>query len=380
MSIRDFKTINKRLQFIEENKKIKLENIKIYPPDLEKAQFTNCENMIGAIQIPLGVAGPLLINGQYVKGDYYLPLATTEGAFVASVSRGCKAITQSGGVTVAVEDVGATRGPVFKTSGIKESQKFQKWLDDNFHELRTIASKTSGHLKLKKKGVFFVGGYVYVRFYFDTKEAMGMNMATIATSAIVGFIEANTAIKCISVAGNFDIDKKPSWLNFISGRGKKVWAEATISGHVIRETLKTNAQTIHNIWLSKCMLGSIMSGSLGFNAHFANVIAALFLATGQDIAHVTEGSVGITTTEVKDDNLYVSVYLPDLMVGTIGGGTGLPSQKDALSILNIYGEKDSSLKLAEICGSAILAGEISLLASLAEGSLASAHERLARQK
>lgn len=379
MSIRNLKTIDERRSFIAKYKKITLDSVKIYPPEFKKAQFKSCENMIGATQIPLGVAGPVVINGNYARGEFYIPLATTEAALVASVNRGCKAITQSDSATVVVEDVGATRGPVFKTAGIQESLKFKKWLQENLIDIKKIASKTSKHLTLKKLDARIVGRSVYVRFYFDTDEAMGMNMATFATDSINRFIGDKTGINCLSVAGNFDTDKKPAWLNFILGRGKKVWAEVIIPKDVIAKTLKTTAKNIYKIWESKCMIGSIMSGSMGFNAHFANVIAAMFIACGQDVGHTVEGSLGITTTEIINDDLYISIYLPDLMVGTVGGGTYLPSQKEALLIMDINGAKNSSFKLAEIVGTAVLAGEISLLASLAEGSLASTHKRLARK-
>ncbi len=378
MSIRNLKTIVERQEFIKNKLNINLETIKIYPKGLDPAQFANCENMIGAVQVPLGVAGPLLVNGRYAKGEYYIPLATTEAALVASVNRGCKSITRSGGAVVVSEKVGVTRGPVYKTEGVAQGLKFKDWLDDNFIYLKKEAAKTSSHLALTKINTEIVGKYVYVRFYFDTSEAMGMNMVTIATDAINKFIESKTGIKCLSVAGNFDVDKKPAWLNFISGRGKKVWAESTITRDTLKSVLKVSAQDIYNVWLGKCMMGSIMSGTIGANAHFANILAALFLATGQDMAHVVEGSMGITTTEVCGEDLYISVYIPDLMIGTVGGGTKLPSQKEALSIMDIGVDENSSLKLAEICASAVLAGEISLLASLAEGSLATTHARLAR--
>jgi hydroxymethylglutaryl-CoA reductase (NADPH) len=204
---------------------------------------------------------------------------------------------------------------------------------------------------------------------------MGMNMVTIATQALCEFIEQETGFTCVTVAGNFDIDKKPAWLNFIEGRGIKVWAEAILSPEIIKDVLKTTPQKIFDVWYGKCVLGSIMSGSMGFNAHFANIIAAIFIATGQDPAHIVEGSIGVTTTKVlPDGNLYVSVYLPDLMIGTIGGGTKLKTQKEALAII---GAKNV-LEFGEVIGAAVLAGEISLLASLAERTLAGAHKKLGR--
>jgi hydroxymethylglutaryl-CoA reductase (NADPH) len=219
-----------------------------------------------------------------------------------------------------------------------------------------------------------------VRFVFDTQDAMGLNMVTIATNAIVAHIKAKTGISCLALSGNFCVDKKPSWQNFINNRGIKVWAEVVLTKKVLADVLKTSAKKVYDVWLAKCMLGSAMSGSMGFNAQFANVVAAIFLATGQDVAHVVEGSMGITTTEVVGEDLYVSVYLPDLMVGTVGGGTGLVTQKEALSMLGVAGgnEGKNSKQFAEIIAAAVLAGEISLLSSLEEGTLSHAHQVLGR--
>ena len=331
------------------------------------------ENVIGSTQIPMGVAGPIRISSK----DYYVPLATTEGLLVASVNRGCKAIVLSGGVKVITEKAGVTRGPVFATKGLAESFRFKKWLGMHFNELVRQAVKTSSHLTLLKAETEVVGNRVFVRFVFDTLDAMGMNMATIATEKITSFIKAKTGIDCLSLSGNYCVDKKPSWLNFTRGRGFKVWVEVLLTKKVLQRELKTSARKFFDVWLGKCMIGSAVSGSLGFNAQFANVVAAIFAATGQDLAHVTEGSLGITIAEVRGENLYVSVYLPDLMVGTVGGGTGLSTQKEALSILGISGGDNgkNSEKLAKITGAAVLAGEISLLSSLSEGSLAYVHQK-----
>ncbi|MBI2405263.1 hydroxymethylglutaryl-CoA reductase [Candidatus Gottesmanbacteria bacterium] len=397
MNIRSFKSGKDRREALGKEVGVSLANIGSFSLDEAIASSRNCENMIGIAQIPMGVAGPLRITNRKQEHDYYLPLATTEGALVASINRGCKAITQSGGATVAVESVGVTRGPVFATSGIIESLNAKKWIDTHVEELGKVAAKTSLHLGLKKLRTRVVGKNVYVRFFFDTQDAMGMNMATIATTSMYRYIEVKTRAKGVSVAGNFDIDKKPAWLNSISGRGKRVWAEVTIPSKVLKKTLKTTAKKVYDVWLAKCMIGSAISGSLGFNAQFANVIAAIFLATGQDMAHVVEGSLGITTCEVlstpevknsshlggeSEESLYVSIYLPDIMVGTVGGGTGLATQKEALSILGVAGgnEGKNAQKFAEVIGAAVLAGEISLLASLEEGTLAQAHQRLARGK
>ena len=348
----------------------------------EEVSGRNIENLIGATQIPLGIAGPLTIRHsskstryQLPATSYFLPLATTEGALVASISRGCKTITESRGAIVAINSVGITRGPVFKTKSITHSHDTQRLINKNFSKLQKAATATSSHLKLTKIDTSFVGKNLYCRLYFDTTDAMGINMATFASANVCSYIEKLTGAALVALAGNFDIDKKPAWLNFINGRGKQVWAEIIVPKNIVREILKTTPEKIVEIVRTKQHLGSIMSGSLGFNAHFANIIAALFLATGQDPAHIVEGSLGVTTAEVEPNgNLYFSIYLPALIVGTVGGGTQLPTQKEALQII---GAKTSA-EFARITGAAVLAGELSLTASLAEGSLVKAHRKLAR--
>lgn len=338
----------------------------------------NIENFIGAIQIPLGIAGPLKIKD--LKKEYFIPLATTEGALVASISRGCKAASLSGGVTTEVEFIGMTRGPVFKTEGIVHSKKTIDWIDKNFLKLKAIAEKTSNHLALIKIDHSIIGKNLYLRFYFDTQDAMGMNMATFATEKAAEVISQKTGVELISLAGNFDVDKKPSFLNSLLGRGRKVWAEVTIPKYLVKEVLKTTPEKIADTVSRKCLIGSAASGSVSFNSHFANVIAAIFIATGQDLAHVVEGSLGITTAEVLDNgDLYFSVYLPSLLIGTVGGGTSLPTQQEAFSILKLEGSK-KTVEFARVIAASVLAGELSLISSLSEGSLAKAHKKLGRKK
>lgn len=377
MNLRNLKTVSDRRKALEKESSISLKNIGSFTLDEFVASTRNCENMIGVAQIPIGIAGPVRISDiRNRKSDIYFPLATTEGALVASVNRGCKAITESGGAMVDSYKVGATRGPVFKVKNLIENDRLNTFLDDHFDDFKKIAAKTSHHLKLKKFMARGVGKYRFVRFAFDTTDAMGMNMVTIATEAIVRFIEEKTGIPSLALAGNFDIDKKPAWLNVIENRGFKAWAEVTLPKKVLGTILKTTAEKMYEVWIAKCMIGSAMTGSMGFNAQYANIIAAMFLATGQDLGHVGEGSMGITTCEVNGEDLYVSVYLPDLMVGTVGGGTGLATQKEALSII---GAKNSN-EFAQVIAGAVLAGEVSLLASLSEGTLARAHQQLARGK
>lgn len=350
----------------------------------EMVKGRNCENFIGAIQVPLGLAGPLRLKTEdFPSKEFYLPLSTTEGALVASVNRGCKAITLSGGALSLVENVGATRGPLFRVGNLSEGKKFTQFVFNNYSKIKQIAAAAGGsHLKLSRIEPQILGKNVWLRFYFDTGEAMGMNMATVATEKITHFLENQTKAKCLSLSGNFCSDKKTSWSSFLLGRGKKVWVESLIKKDIVKEVLKSSPEKIVEIVRQKSHLGSIMTGSLGFNAHFANIIAAIFLATGQDLGHIGECSMGITDAEIENNgDLYFTVYLPDLMVGTVGGGTGLPTQSEALEILGLNRKKEGdSLILAQVIGGAVLAGELSLTAALAAGDLAKAHQKLGRGK
>lgn len=380
MNLRDFISPDTRRTALEKELSLDLKSIGSSVLPVSPSQERNCENMIGYAQIPVGVAGPLRIKGSLESKDYYLPLATTEGALVASISRGAKAITLSGGAVSSAYKLGVTRGPVFNTESISQSKAFFEWINKNSDKIKEHAEKTSSHLKLKKIDIKGLAGYSFVRFSFDTTDAMGMNMATIASEEAVSFIEKETGVKCITTAGNYDIDKKPASLNTIKGRGIEAWSEVILPSKVVRDVLKTTPEKFFDTWLAKVMLGSAMAGSLGFNAHMANVIAAIFLATGQDSAHVVEGSLGITTAKVlANGDLYVGVFLPSLMVGTVGGGTGLATQKEALELLGVAGS-GKVMEFAEIVAGAVLAGEVSLLASLSEGSLARAHQKLGRGK
>lgn len=387
MKLRDLKSAKARRELVEKITGVSLQHTGHFSLDEAYASSRNCENMVGVTQIPMGIAGPLVFKSvTYDKKEVFVPLATTEGALVASVNRGMKALFESGGATTNSHRVGTTRGPVFKVESLAQNHTLFEFLKNRLDELKKIAASTSSHLILKKLKSTGVGKYRYIRFYFDTQDAMGMNMATIATQKMATYIEKETGARCLSVSGNFCADKKVAWQNFINNRGIKTWAEVTIPENVLRTVLKTTAASVHEVWEAKCMLGGVMSGSLGFNAHAANMIAAIFIATGQDPGHIGEGSMVVTTTEIVrragSEDLYVSVYLPDLMVGTVGGGTTLATQTEALELLGVVGgdHGNNARKLAEIIAGAVLAGEISLLSSLEQGSLAQAHQTLARGK
>lgn len=388
MKLRDYISVGERRKAVERELKVTLTHTGSFSLNEKDASKGHCENMIGAVQIPVGIAGPLrlrldqdLPSGREQSRDFYIPLATTEGALVASVARGCKAITAAGGASVQSFRTGASRGPVFAVTNLRENTRLYEFLKSHFEELCKITERTSRHLKLKKVTSRGVGLYRYVRFEYDTQDAMGLNMVTIATDAAARYIETETGATCQALSGNFCVDKKPAWQNFLNNRGFQVWAEVVLPESVLREVLKTDARTAYRTWYAKCMLGSAMSGSMGFNAQYANVVSALFIATGQDPAHTVEGSLGITTAEViGGTDLYAGVYLPDLLVGTVGGGTGLATQKEALNILGVAGGDSgkNATRFARIAGAAILAGELSLLSSLGEGTLARAHRTLGR--
>jgi hydroxymethylglutaryl-CoA reductase (NADPH) len=372
---------------IQEYAKLEFEHIQNFSLDVESVTKRNIENMIGAVQIPLGVAGLLKVNGEYAAGEYYIPLATTEGALVASVNRGCSVITRSGGANVRVFEDEMTRAPVFKLESLDRAKKFYDWVKspETFEQMKQAAEKTTRFGKLLSVKPFVTGTYVYLRFSYDTKDAMGMNMVTIATDAVMHLIEDEFGAHPVTLSGNMCTDKKPASISTILGRGKTVVAEVTIPQEIVKETLKCTPESMFEVNYSKNMLGSARAGAMGFNAHAANIIAATYLACGQDAAHVVEGSTAITSMELtKYEEIHCSVTLPALPVGTVGGGTGLGTQSDCLNILGVAGAGDTpginSKKFAEIVASAVLAGEISLIGAQAAGHLARAHAQLGRGK
>ena len=363
---------------------VKLDHMGRFSLDAERASTRHCENMIGIAQIPLGVIGPLKVRGEYIDDEVYVPLATTEGALLASANRGCRAIREAGGAVTRIENVGMTRAPVFRTSGIAQSQDFVRWIEMHREEIERRAEEGSRFLKLLDIKTSSMGTTVFLRFRFDAGDAMGMNMATIACDRVIQeYIEPETGVECVSLSGNFCVDKKPAAINFIEGRGKKIHAEVRLDKHILNKVLKTNARALTEVQYRKNLLGSIAAGSMGYNAHFANILAAFFLATGQDPAQVAEGALGVTAIELSGpESVIASVYLPDVPLAAIGGGTGLATQSEALQLLGI--EPDAArpgaavMRLAEILGATVLAGELSLLAALTSRDLARAHEQLGR--
>ena len=372
-------SIDLRRKFIEKINSLKLDRIADYTIDMDSASRKNIENPIGTIQIPVGVAGPLKINGNHANDEFYIPLATSEGALVASVNRGCSTITASGGVNTKIIDDKMTRAPVIKTKSVSEAIEVKKWFDNHFQKLKSIAESTTKHGKLIKiDPILIVGNYVYPRFVYSTGDSMGMNMVTIATEKILDLLLIELDVQLIALSGNVCVDKKPSIFNMIEGRGKTVSADVIIPKEILKNKLKTTAAAMVEVNIAKNLVGSAVAGSMGFNAHYGNMIGALFLATGQDVAHITEGSIGITTAEeIEDGDLYFSVNLPDLPIATVGGGTSLDTANECLNILGVAGSGNIK-KFAEIVVATVLAGELSLIGALAAGHLARAHKDLGR--
>jgi len=374
--------IRVRREFIQEETGAELENIGIFSIDIERVVKRNCENMIGTIQVPVGVAGPMLINGGYAQGNYWLPLATTEGALIASVNRGCGAITKAGGAEVRVLHDGMTRAPVFAADSVGHAAQVCDWVSVHRDELKTVAESTTSHGKLTDIVTFVAGTSVYVRLEFDTKDAMGMNMVTIASAKVADLIAQGTGVRLIALSGNMCSDKKPAAINGIMGRGRSVVAGVALSHELISSVLKTDAKTLAEVNYRKNLVGSARAGAMGFNAHAANVVAAMFIACGQDAAHAIDGSTCITTVDLTETGAYVAVTLPSLPVGTVGGGTGVETQQECLRLLGVAGSGTppgtNAKKLGEIIGAAVLAGELSLLGALAAQHLARAHQQLGR--
>ncbi len=367
-----------RREFIERYSDCRLDQISNYTLDMELAFAKNIENPIGTIQVPIGVAGPVTINGEHAKDDFFIPLATSEGALLASVNRGCSAITAAGGVNARVIGDKMTRAPVIKTESVVEAVKVKQWFENKFDEIKEIAESTTSHGKLiKVDPIIIVGNYVYPRFCYSTGDSMGMNMVTIATEKVLEKLYEDLGVHAIALSGNLCVDKKPAAINVVEGRGKTVVADILIPEAIVRTKLKTTAKAIEEVNVAKNLIGSAAAGSMAYNAHFANMIGALFLATGQDAAHVVEGSLGITTAEDRDGDLYFSVNMSDLPIATIGGGTRLETANEGLQILGCAGSGNVN-KFAEIVISTVLAGELSLVGALAAGHLAKAHKELGR--
>lgn len=351
------------------------------PQTQENAELynKNIEHFIGTVKLPVGVAGPLRVNGLHANDDYLIPLATTEAALVASYNRGAQLITASGGASAMLLNEGVTRTPVFLFDSLIDAGQFVAWIVTQFEQFKRIAESTTSHGILHDINVNIEGNHVYLVFEYQTGDASGQNMVTIATNEVFHFILDNSPYTPVEafLDGNLSGDKKANSHTLRHVRGKKVTAEVHISRELVEKYLHTTPDKMARFG-QVTTTGAALSGSIGVNAHYANALAALYIACGQDAACVSESAIGITRMEVNPSGgLYASVTLPNLMVGTVGGGTGLPSQKACLELMNLYGNGKAKA-LAEVAAVLCLAGELSIVGAFCAGHFSRAHQKLAR--
>jgi len=343
------------------------------------AYLRNIENYIGTVKVPVGVAGPLRVNGMFAQGDYYVPLATTEATLVASYNRGMRAISRSGGCSTIIANEGVARAPAFEFDNLTDTALFVIWAMQHKKRIKYVAEKTTHFGKLINMSFNMEGNRVYFIFEFVTTDASGQNMATIASHAVYEWILSHTPIPPTHsfIESNLSGDKKASNQSFQTVRGRKVTAEARISREVVEKELHTTPEDMVR-YAHVATTASLLNGTIGAQGQYANGLAALYLACGQDVACVAESAVGVTRMEVSNGGaLHVFVTLPSLMVATVGGGTGLPSQSACLDILGLAGPGKVH-QLAEVAAAVCMAGELSLVASICAQEFSQAHERFAR--
>jgi len=369
----------KRRNFAKEQTNTKLEHVGQYSFD-PSILPGNIENFIGAAQVPIGLAGPLLVNGEYAQGEFFVPLATTEGTLVASYNRGMKLLKESGGVTATVVDDAMQRAPVFVFKSAREAQIFSVWIKENFAEIKAKAETTTSVGKLRDIQQFPASRFLYLRFNYTTGDAAGQNMVGKATKAACDWIvSVYPDIERYQLEGSFATDKKTSWVNTLNTRGKKVIAEATIPAEKLESIMHVSVERIFEARLTS-QLGGYLAGVNNNGAHSANGITAMFIACGQDVANVAESSAAAVYAEItKTGDYYFSVTIPSLIVATYGGGTGLPTQRECLELLGCYG-KDGAKKFAEIVAATVLCGELSLGTAVIADEWVSSHEKLGRNR
>ncbi|XP_076942605.1 3-hydroxy-3-methylglutaryl coenzyme A reductase 1-like [Bidens hawaiensis] len=344
-----------------------------------------CEMPVGYVQLPVGIAGPLLLNGC----EYMVPMATTEGCLVASANRGCKAIYASGGATAILLKDGMTRAPVVRFATAERASQLKFFLEDavNFDTLSVVFNKSSRFARLQNIQCSIAGKNLYIRFTCSTGDAMGMNMVSKGVQNVLDFLQNDFPdMDVIGISGNFCSDKKPAAVNWIEGRGKSVVCEAVITEDVVKKVLKTTVPALVELNMLKNLTGSAIAGAFGgFNAHAANIVSAVFIATGQDPAQNIESSHCITMMEAVNNgkDLHVSVTMPSIEVGTVGGGTQLASQSACLNLLGAKGSNRESpgsnaRLLATVVAGSVLAGELSLMSAIAAGQLVKSHMKYNR--
>jgi hydroxymethylglutaryl-CoA reductase (NADPH) len=338
----------------------------------------NIENFIGSAQIPIGITGPLIVNGQHAKGTYYVPLATTEGALTYTCTEGMLLISLAGGATTTILNDQLDISPIFTFNSLVEAKQFCEWSHTHFQIIKQHAESTTRHAMLVKLEPHLLDKNVVLKFSYETGDAMGINMVTFATEEACNFITASVKVKRFYLQPNFSSIKKVTAHHFIRGYGKTVVAEAVIPAGLIRRSFHISPREVVDFYHTVRLCAAHV-GMVGINGHTANMLAAIYTACGQDIACVVDSHVGVTNFDVTDEQaLYVSVKLPSLLVGTVGGGTALSTQRECLQLLGCAGQGKAK-KFAEIVAASILAGELAICARVANGTFAQAHRKYGRK-
>jgi hydroxymethylglutaryl-CoA reductase (NADPH) len=370
-----------RRDFVREQTGVDLEHVSSYSfdPDLTAG---NVEHFTGVAQIPLGVAGPLLVDGEHAQGEFYVPLATAEGTLVASYNRGMKLVSDAGGVKTTVMDDAMQRAPSFVFESAREARDFSEWLKDHFDEIKEAGESSTKTGRLRDIEQYSASRILYTRFNWTTGDAAGQNLTGKATAVACSWITSNYPgdIKHFFLESNFATDKKSSQVNMLRTRGKRVVAEVTLPNELVQEHMRTTTEVMFRA-RQVSNLGGFMSGVNNNGAHSANGITAMFIATGQDVANVAESSAAFVFAELDPDtrDYYYSVTIPSLIVATYGGGTGLATQRECLEMLGCYGSGKVN-KLAEIVAATVLAGELSLGSAIVAEEWVQAHDLLGRNR
>ena len=373
----DAERVAKRRAWVEQKTGASLDHIGSSSVDLELARG-NVENPIGVAQVPMGVAGPVLIHGEHAKGVFYVPMATSEGSLVRSYERGMVALTRAGGVQTALVQDENPINPTFFFADVEAATRFARWIPEQIAQLRVEAAKTTSHGRLESLKCFQLGRQVIVDLGFSTQDAQGMNMSVKAARAICRWVEANHPILSFLIFSGMSSEKHSSGYALTRGKGKRVTAGALIPHDILRMYLHVTGEQLAQVWQSTVM-GHLQAGAIGYNGHFANGLAAIFIATGQDVANVVNSSCGIMSMEACPEGVYASVTLTALSVATVGGGTSLPTQREALEMMGCHGEGKAK-KLAEVIAATLLGGEISMGAAIASDEFVGAHERYGRNR
>ena len=368
-----------RRAFVQSRTGVELRDVGAYSFD-PSAVAGNVENFIGVAQVPIGLAGPLKFNGEHARGDVYIPMATTEGTLVASYNRGMRLLSECGGVKTTVVERAMQRSPVFMFDDALQAREFGEWVDAHFAAIKAAAEATTRIGKLGGIYQFALGPMRHLRFNYDTADAAGQNMTGKATLAACQWIAAHYPGGArFLLSGNMDTDKKHSQANMLLTRGRRVVAEAVIRNDVLKSLMRVDAKDLfHARQVSQA--GAFLAGSANNGQHAANGLAALFIATGQDAANVAESHAAIVYAQLLENgDYYWSITLPALIVATYGGGTGLPTQRQCLEMLDCYGAGKAD-KFAEICAGVVLSGETSLASAVLSGDWVASHDQLGRNR